>query len=209
MLANETYSAVFSDICDRLGLRHQALSPGLLPTSSRRVLIGWARTARSAPVHGTPERPYGPEIDFVDSLNAGDVAVLTTSGSSAACWGELFSTAAIGRGARGVVTDGLVRDGAKLAELAFPVFARGSHPTDCFGRLSIFESGTPIEIGGLTVAEGDLVVADRDGIVVVPRLRAAEVARLAIEKARTEDSARDLLLQGGYLREVWERYGVL
>lgn len=209
LLTAETYSAVYSDVCDRLGLRHQSMASGIVPTNSERVLVGWARTARSGPVDGIPERPYEHEIQFVDSLREGDVAVVATGDSNAACWGELFSTAAIGRGARGIVTDGLVRDGAKLARLDFPVHARGSHPTDCLGRISIAETGESVEIGELTVFEGDLIVADVDGVVVVPSARAEEVAALALEKARTENSARDLLLRGGYLRDVWAQYGVL
>ena len=101
-LAEETYSAVYSDVCDAAGFRHQTLDPGMrLLAGPKNVLIGWARTAVSRPVTDIPDRPYGGEIDFIDSLSTGDVVVLDCSRKPAAAWGELFSTASVGRGARG------------------------------------------------------------------------------------------------------------
>ena len=101
VLARETYSAVFSDVCDAIGKRNQTLQPGArLVAGPDRVLIGLARTAISMPVNEIPERPYGGEIDFVDSLAKDDLAVVDCSRKPAAAWGELFSTASAGRGAR-------------------------------------------------------------------------------------------------------------
>jgi regulator of RNase E activity RraA len=210
-LARTIYSAVLSDVCDASGLRSQTLDPGAcLVAGPQRVLIGWARTAVSMPVVEIPDRPYGGEIDFVDSLGAGDVVVLDCARKPAAAWGELFSTAAVGRGARGAVIDGLIRDVDKIDELGkFPVFARGARPTDSLGRVGIKDFDVPVCVYGLTVHPLDLIVADRDGITVVPRLRADEIIAMAVDKATTENSARELLLGGGRLRDVWEKYQVL
>jgi 4-hydroxy-4-methyl-2-oxoglutarate aldolase len=204
-----TYSAVFSDICDRLGLRSQTAAPGLLPLAGSGTLIGWARTAVSLPVTIAPERPYGHEIDFIDSLRLDDVVVLDCSQAPVAAWGELFSTAAKGRGARGVIVDGYLRDRSKIEALGFLAFGRGCRPTDSLGRISLSEADITVEIGGVPVRSGDLVIADEDGMVAVPREQAAEAIRLAVEKASTENKARDLLLQGGFLAQVWERFRVL
>lgn len=208
-VAAVTSSAVFSDICDALGLRNQTASPGIVPLGRPCTLVGWARTALSVPVEAPPARHYGGEIDFIDGLRAGDVAVVDCSGRPAAAWGELFSTAAKGRGARGAVIDGLVRDRRKIGELGFPVFGRGVRPTDSLGRVSLQEVDVPVTLGGVTVHPGDLVVADEDGVTVVPRDRAAETIDLALAKAATENKARDLLLGGGKLADVWERFRVL
>jgi 4-hydroxy-4-methyl-2-oxoglutarate aldolase len=208
-VAAVTYSAVFSDICDAIGLRGQTVSPGIGPLGGPGTLVGWARTAVSVPVEAAPARHYGGEIDFIDGLRLGDVAVVDCSQRPAAAWGELFSTAAVGRGARGAVIDGLVRDRRKITELGFPVFARGCRPTDSLGRVSIRDTDVPVEIGGVRVEPGDLVVADQDGITVVPRANAEHAIALALEKATTENKARDLLLQGGTLADVWERFRVL
>jgi regulator of RNase E activity RraA len=210
-LAEATYAAVFSDICDQLGMREQTLAPTIRRLAGpRRTLIGWARTALSLPVAAVPDRPYGLEIDFIDSLLPGDVVVLDCSGRPAAAWGELFSTASTGRGARGAIIDGHTRDVAKIDELGrFPVFATGARPTDSLGRVAIAEHDRPVCVAGTTVRSGDLVVADDDGVTVVPRASARQAIALALQKATTENRARDLLLGGGKLAGVWERFRVL
>lgn len=209
LAASVAYSAAVADICDALGLRLQTAAPTISCLHSTGTLVGWARTFRSHAVDAPPHRHYGGEIDFIDSLRPGDVAVGDASGSEAAAWGELFSTAAVGRGARGIVVDGFVRDIARIRERGFPVHARGVRPTDSLGRVSLEDHDVPIEVGGVPVRPGDLIVADLDGIVVVPQESAAEVIRRAIAKATVEDDARDLLLAGGTLANVWERFGVL
>jgi regulator of RNase E activity RraA len=210
-LSKETYAAVFSDVCDAAGLRQQTLEPGAkLLAGPSGVLIGWARTAVSRPLTDIPDRPYGGEIDFIDSLNVGDVVVLDCSRKPAAAWGELFSTASVGRGARGAIVDGLIRDKRLIDNLdRFPVFGRGLRPTDSLGRVAIAEYDIPVCVFGLTVYPGDLVVCDADGSIIVPRDYAFEIMEKAREKALTENSARELLLNGGLLRDVWEKYRVL
>lgn len=210
-LARETYSAVFSDVCDAIGKRNQTLEPGARHVAGPDgVLIGFARTAISMPVNEIPERPYGGEIEFMDSLAKDDLVVVDCSRKPAAAWGELFSTAAVGRGARGALIDGLVRDTAKINELnRFPVFARGARPTDALGRVAIRQWDVPVCVFGLAVFPGDLVVCDHDGVTVVPKEHISEVVPRALEKARIESHARELLLDGGYLHEVWEKYRVL
>jgi 4-hydroxy-4-methyl-2-oxoglutarate aldolase len=210
-LSDVTYSAVYSDACDAAGLRSQTLEPGArLMAGPSSVLIGWARTALSLPVTEAPERPYGGEIDFIDSLQIDDLIVMDCSRQPAAAWGELFSTAAVARGARGALIDGYVRDLAKIDTLnRFPVYGRGARPTDSLGRVSISAVDVPVCVFGLTVYPGDLVIADRDGVAVVPKARAADIVERARTKAMTENDARRLLLEGGYLRDVWETYRVL
>ena len=208
-VAAVTYSAVFSDVCDAMGLRDQTVSPGIMPLGGKGTLVGWARTALSRPVNEPPARHYGGEIDFIDSLRPGDVAVVDCSQHAVAAWGELFSTASKGRGARGAVIDGLIRDRRKIEELGFSVYGRGHRPTDSLGRVSIEEADTTIQLGGVEVRTGDLIVADEDGITVVPREHAEEAVERAVAKATTENKARDLLIAGGTLADVWERFRVL
>jgi regulator of RNase E activity RraA len=208
-LAELTYSAVFSDVCDRLGYRNQTAEPGIVPLAGKGVVVGWARTVWSRPVERPPEHHYGAEIDFLDSLRAGDVPVVNCSERPAAAWGELFSTASVGRGARGAIIDGYIRDREKIETLGFPVLARGCHPTDSLGRVSTRAVDIDIQLGGVKVATGDLVVADLDGVTIVPRAITDQAIDLAIEKAGLENGARDLLLAGGKMAEVWEKYRVL
>jgi regulator of RNase E activity RraA len=208
-VARECYAAVISDCCDALGLRSQTLEHGIVPLAGDGVLAGFARPVRSEAVERAPERHYGREIDFIDSLQPGDV-VMGACAPPVAFWGELFSAAARGRGARGAVVDGLVRDRARVGAVAgFVLHGRGTRPTDSLGRISIVEHDTPIVVGGVTVQRGDLVVADGDGVVVVPADVAPEVVERALAKAGAERSSFSMLLDGAYLREAWERHGVL
>lgn len=116
---SQIFAAVVSDVCDQLGYRHQALRPGISKVAGRDVLIGRARTARSARVESIPDDPYSGQIDFIDSLEVGDVVVAETGGSLDAFWGELFSAAARARGCLGAVVDGYVRDVERIEPLGF------------------------------------------------------------------------------------------
>lgn len=210
LLAEQSYSAAFSDACDRLGRRGQTLGPGVVPhTCASKTLVGWARVARSVPVDQPPDPPYGAEIAFLDSLAPGEVVMATAGGAPAALWGELFSAAALARGARGAVVDGLMRDRDRVEALGFPVHATGTRPTDSLGRVSLADTAGPAVVGGVSVSNGDLVVADADGVVVVPRELVERVVALALEKSVSERKGLALLRGGALLADVWGRYRVL
>jgi regulator of RNase E activity RraA len=150
------------------------------------------------------------EIEAIDSILPGEVVVVSTQQSTRnAPWGELLSTAAKARGAQGAVIDGLVRDVRKIEELKFPVLAAGIKPVDSMGRGIVTGYNVPVECGEVLVNPGDLVFADVDGIVVVPKDLVQEVIQLAWNKASREDSSRAELLNGTYLRDVFRKYGVL
>jgi 4-hydroxy-4-methyl-2-oxoglutarate aldolase len=204
------YTAVVSDSLDELGYRNQALREFIRPLSPDHRFVGWARTFAYADVYHVPADPYAMEIDALDSILTGEVVVVSTAGSiQNAPWGELLSTAARARGARGAVIDGLVRDVRKIQKLGFPVFARGIKPVDSKGRGSIIDYNVPIECAGARVSPGDLVFADYDGVIVVPAEVLPNVIQLATEKAEKEDGSRAELLRGAYLKDVFAKYGVL
>jgi 4-hydroxy-4-methyl-2-oxoglutarate aldolase len=207
-LAAVSYSAVWSDIADALGLHSQSVASGLHRFSGPDVLVGWARTASFVAVEVPPVHAYANEMKFVDSLQEGDVVVAVCSDHVAAVWGELFSAAAIARGARGVIVDGMVRDRRRLPD-GFSVLAKGSVPAESHGRLSLIAADDTLTMGGVTVSAGDLVIGDADGVVVVPAALADVATERALQKALTERSALSTLRAGGYLREVWDQYGVL
>jgi regulator of RNase E activity RraA len=209
-LTTRTYAAVFSDACDWAGRRAQTLAPGLAALAGGgHTLLGWARIAWSEPVDGPPDPPFAAEIAFLDSLTPGDVVVATAGGVPAALWGELFSAAAMARGARGAVIDGLARDVERVAALGFTLYARGTRPTDSLGRVALVDTEGPVEVGGVGVSNGDRLVADADGVVIVPAEAAERASAYALEKAATERKGLVALGAGGYLAEVWQRYGVL
>jgi regulator of RNase E activity RraA len=210
LVEEKLYTAVVSDAMDQLGMRSQAMREYLRPVYACKPFCGWARTVACSDVYHVPPAPYAMEIEALDSILPDEVVVVSTQQSKRnAPWGELLSTAAKARGARGAVIDGLVRDVQKIEALGFPVLAAGIKPVDSMGRGIVTEYNVPVECGEVLVIPGDLVFADVDGIVVVPRASVQEVLRLALGKASREDSSRAELLSGAYLRDVFRRHGVL
>jgi 4-hydroxy-4-methyl-2-oxoglutarate aldolase len=204
------YTAVVADSLDQLGARNQAMREYLRPVHARCTFAGWARTISCVDIYHIPPDPYSLEIEAVDSLLPGEVAVIGTARSTRnAPWGELLSTAAKARGARGAVVDGLVRDVGKIEELGFPVFAAGIKPVDSMGRGIVTAYNVPVECGEVLVQPGDFVFGDRDGIVVVPREMVKQTIELAADKVQRENHTRDELMNGSYLRDVYAKYGVL
>jgi 4-hydroxy-4-methyl-2-oxoglutarate aldolase len=202
--------AVVSDCLDRLGLRDQVMHPRLRPLGPSHRFAGRAHTAEVVPVNRVPENRaehYRGEIQAVDTLQPGDVLIASTCQGS--FWGELLSTAARYRGARGIVGDAYTRDVQQILDLGFPGFFAGIHAADSLGRIDVASVGTTVTCGDVVVHEGDYVLADYDGVVVVPSARIAELLERAEEKAARETDVRGALAGGDTVREVFDRFGIL
>lgn len=199
-----------SDALDMLGRRCQAMDGAIAPLTLGSRAVGRAATVQFAPVDHDVAEPYDAAIDFIDGMPPGAVSVVASGGSKrSGFWGELFSAAAIGRRAAGVVCDGYVRDSAKVRAMGFPVFAPGTRPIDFRARMEVTGSDRPVRCGGVLVNPGDLILADDDGVVVVPADVESQAIELANEKARRETIVLDELRGGATLRSVWDRYRVL
>ncbi|MGH2613680.1 MAG: RraA family protein [Thermomicrobiales bacterium] len=212
LMAERLYAAVVSDILDGLGFRNQVLRPGIVPVDrdSRQVLVGRAATVLVGPQYEVVAQPYTNQIAAIDALGPGEVVVSGVGGmTDVAVWGELFSNAAMARGARGFLTDGCHRDTRMVLELGFPVFSRGARPVDISGRGTVISFGRPIVVAGVAVRPGDIVFAEVDGIVIVPQEVAEETVSRAFAKVAKEDGAREDLRAGALLAEVWAKYRVL
>jgi regulator of RNase E activity RraA len=209
-LRHSLYSAVISDVLDALGLRDQVLSIPLRSVSGRAALVGRAKTTLWEEVDGIDPRPYELELQAVDDCRPGEVIVAAAAGSSrSGVWGELLSTAARNRGCLGAMVDGAVRDVAKMHELGFTVFARDVCPRDSRDRQRVTAVDVPVDVGGVRIAVGDLVFADADGVVVVPRAVEPEVLEKAWEKVTAENRVRDEIRAGSKAADVFRKYGVL
>ena len=208
----QLYSAVLSDSLDAIGVTSQAMSSAIRPLDDALKMCGRARTGIYMEVaHVEPGvNPYELEIAIVDDLKPGDVAVFACGGSSRiAPWGSLLSTATRARGAAGCVTDGFVRDILEIRNLKLPVFHGGIAPLDSKGRGQIQAVDVPVVCSGVRVAPGDLVFGDADGVVVVPQAIEAEVLKIAFDKINGEHHSINELRDGGFLRDVYAKYGVL
>lgn len=210
VMRDKLYAAVVSDVLDALGLHDQAMSARVRPIAPTMRIAGRAHPVLTADIYQRPADPYRLEIEAVDALQPGDVMVAATNGSERTCfWGELLSTAAISRDAVGCVIDGHCRDALQIIEMDFPVFCTGFRPVDSSWRSTVVDYDCPVECGNVLVHPGDIVFGDFDGIVVVPRLRLPEVIEAALAKVQGENQSREMLRQGGLLRDVYDRYGIL
>ncbi len=199
------------DALDAFGYTRQAPRLPIVPvTMPGCTLIGRAKTTLWADMaHPDPE-PYKLELAAVDSCRPDDVLVCAASGSNrSGIWGELLTTASRNTGCVGVIVDGAVRDVSKMTAMNFPVFARGMNPYDSRDRQRVIDMDITIELDGIQICPGDLIAADRDGIVIVPRSVEADVVQAAWNKAHAENEVRDAIRAGMSAAQAFETFGVL
>lgn len=209
-ISEHLYSSVLADILDEAGHRHQVMRPEVRPLYPGAKVAGRAATMLAVEVSELPAQPYHLLMEMLDGLRPGEVVVAGVKAQiRAALWGELLSTHTRARGGRGVVIDGLSRDSWGIEEMKFPVFATGLSPADSKGRLEVMSIRATIPVGGVSVADGDLVVADSDGCVVVPAAIEDDIIAKAMQKVSGEDKMRDVLRKGASIREVFKEYGIL
>ena len=193
-----------SNISD--GAHRQACLPGLVQLVPGTRACGPAVTVRTLP--GDWAKP----VEAIDAAGAGDVIVVDACGLPPAIWGELATESAKNKQLAGLVVHGAVRDAADIRKLGLPVWATHvtSHAGDPHG---LGEINVPIEIGGQTICPGDWIVADDDGVMVIPKARAVEMANRAADVLEAENRIRREIRDGNNtLAKVvnlqrWEKKG--
>jgi regulator of RNase E activity RraA len=204
------YSAVIADVLDFLGHRNQILGSDIRALTPANRLCGRVFTAKAVPVDEYPAEPYKLEMQAIDTMQNGDVLVVDAGHDChSAFWGELLTTACIAKGVRGIAMTACCRDMWALSRMNFPVFGIGCTPADSAGRLDVTQIGEPIEIDGVTTKNGDYIICDLDGVVIVPEEFADDVLRLAEEKVAGENTVRERLRAGVPIAEVFKQYGIL
>jgi len=188
-----------SDAMHRKGAMH-----GLFSVNPGLKMVGPAVTVQ------TFEGDWAKTVEAIDTAQSGDVIVIYNGGSDqVAPWGELATLSCINKGVSGVVIDGAVRDIDDIRRLEFPVFARAVVPNA--GEPKGFgEINAEIRCAGQTVRPEDYIVGDDNGIVVVPKERAYEIARRSVEVEKNESRIRDEITKGSTLSKVlrlekWEK----
>ncbi len=205
------YSGALSDILDALGYPDCAASPRAMirPLDPRTVCAGRVRTLLNAPCKTGRKDPYRLALELIDSLRPGDVAVTAATRSvETGIMGELSATAMRSRGARGCLIDGYTRDARKIIQMGFPVFAKGISPIDTTDRAAVIRYDGPIVFAQRKVLPSQIVFADLDGIIFIPRDIEEKVIREAIQKVRAETRVRRELRTGKTAREVWDKHRV-
>ena len=204
------YSAVVCDALDAIGLHEQSPRIALTNLTSQGLLVGRCRTTLWADMWHSDPRPYELELQAIDCCQTGEVFVAAAGGSMrSGIWGELLTTAAQNGGCVGAIVDGAVRDVGRIRDRDFPVFARGTCVYDSKDRQRVIDVDVPVSIGGVVFSPGDLVIADEDGVVLVPRAVEQNVLQRAWDKVHAENEVRNAIAAGMKATDAYARYGVL
>lgn len=200
-------TASVADAVDRLVGRRGYMDHRIKPRINERRVVGPAVTVLEGPT--TEFLPPHHALDLIDAADPGSVMVIGIDGEpDVAVWGGLMTAGAYARGLAGAVLDGGVRDLAEIRrDYDFPVFARSVSPGTTLGRFRTLGGNVPVTCGGIVVSAGDIVVADIDGVVVVPRASAAEVLKVAEEIDRRELEQARLIVDARSLKEGLAKYG--
>ncbi|TDD83844.1 RraA family protein [Actinomadura rubrisoli] len=177
----------------------------MLPGAGR--LVGPAATVLEVP---SPDpSPPTHALRAIDESEPGSVVCIAAGGADVAVWGGLMAAGAVANRIAGAVLDGGFRDVEEIRRdyPDFPVYARGSVPATTVGRYRTVSLNEPVEMGGVAVRPGDLIVADADGVVCVPAESVAAVLETALEIERREREQTALILELGSLRGGIEKHG--
>jgi regulator of RNase E activity RraA len=218
LIRDELYTAVIGDIMDKMGYLHQFLPPRIRPLRDDMFVAGRAMTVLEADVlesHAETgnntllKRPFGLMLEALDDLKEDEVYVCSGSSPRYALWGELMSARAIQCKAAGAVVNGYSRDTNGILALNFPSFSYGSYAQDQAPRGKVIDFRVPIEMEGVQINDGDILVGDIDGVCVVPRHIEESVFTKALEKARGERMVLKKIQEGMKAREAFDRYGIM
>ena len=203
-------TSLVCDALDSLGLRSQCLPGNLAPLTAGLHAVGTALPLETVVVDAVPDVPYRGLLRALDAVPRGAVVVTSAQGRpDVALWGELLSTICVARGAVGAVCAGPIRDVREIRALGFPVFATGAVPYDINGRLEVVGHTNAITVGGVEIAPGDLIVADDDGVAVVPAAVIDDVVARVAAKAEGESEFLNAIRAGMLPSQAFEQFRVL
>ena len=204
------YTAAITDVMDELGLQRQTLPAAIQPLVPDMRAAGYAFTARGRARKSGPRERDATLRQFLAMLGAvpaDSVLVLAANDNVAAHFGELSAEWLRSRRVRGAVIDGATRDAAYIGRIRFPTFVRYRTPQDSVPRWRVSDWGQPLTIGGVRIALGDVIVADLDGVVVVPRRAAHEVLVRCEKLVGTENKVRTAVKRGMLPLAAYEKFG--
>jgi regulator of RNase E activity RraA len=199
-------TSTLANALDDAGLHHnviaaiKAVSPGMR-------FAGPAVTVREVAgdygAYGSADFKVGA---ILDAAGPGDVIVVDLGGAACSTWGGMASLAATVKGVAGLLVDGGVRDLEEMIVFDFPVFARHLVPTTGRGRLKVEAIGEPVEVDGVAVAPGDIIVADGTGAVCLPRDVAGEIVTHAEALQRDDEAAVAEIQRGLGFSEAMKKF---
>lgn len=203
----EVATASVADAVDKVAGKRGYMDQSIKPRINDKKVVGPAVTVQEGPT--TEFVPPQHALDLIDSAEAGSVMVIGIDGeANVAVWGGLMTAGAYARDLAGAILDGGVRDLTEIRrDYGFPVYARAVSPGTTLGRFKTLGANVPVVCGGVEVNPGDIIVADIDGVVVVPRAHAEAILAMAQEIDRRELEQAKLIVQARSLKEGLAKYG--
>lgn len=209
LIKEKLYTPVVGDILDAMGYYHQFLPQEIRPLRDDMKLVGKAMTVLMIDVYGPQKKPFGYLTEALDQLEENEIYIATGGSKRCAYWGELLTATARTRGASGAVLNGWHRDTPQVLDQNWPVFSCGCYAQDSSVRTQVVDFRCDIEIGQVTIHDGDLIFGDVDGVLVIPAEIADEVIEKALEKAAGEKLVRKAIEGGMSATDAFAQFGIL
>jgi regulator of RNase E activity RraA len=202
------YTGAVHDVMRAMGLDRQVLPPAIKAIAPGTRLAGpvWTVEGRIDRAKTRHETLLG-WCTLLSRAPRGHVVVCQPHNNEIALMGELSAQTLAARGVLGYVVDGGSRDTDLVLAHGFPVFCSFLTPSDIVGRWTPDRYGEPITIGDVTIATGDFLLGDRDGVVIIPRSQAPEVVARTEDVVATESEMRCALIGGMDPVDAYHRYG--
>lgn len=200
-------TASVADAVDQITGKRAYMDQSIKPRINDKKVVGPAVTILEGPT--SEKLPPQHALDAIDESPAGSVIVISIPGeSNVAVWGGLMTAGAVANQHAGAILDGGVRDLTEIRrDYGFPVYARSVSPGTTVGRYATLASNVPVVVGDVEVHPGDIIVADIDGVVVVPSAHAEAVLRLAQDIDSRELEQARLIIDEKSLRKGLAKYG--
>ena len=206
----ETYPASVSDAVELVTGKSGTMRHDMKLVTGK-PMVGRAVTSLSRPAPpeaATPALATKHSVEMIDAAKPGEVGVIVMEGTlDIAAMGNLMGTAAIVRGMAGMVLDGAIRDVWDIRRMGLTVYARSATPATAVGHHATVARNVPVQCAGVTVRPGDIIVADEDGVVVVPQERAEEVLKKAREIDDRERGMFPFIREHKSLQKAIELFG--
>lgn len=205
---SQLYTGALHDVMRGMGLRDFTLPSTIRSQTVQKKIAGPAFTLLGR-VDGRadPHQTLLSWTGFLSKAKPGHVVVIQPNDNEVAHMGELSGEVLMKKGVPGCVIDGATRDVSFLIDMNMPIYARYTTPRDIVGYWLADGLDVPVTIGPVTIHPGDYVLADQDGVIVLPKARAEEIVTAAETASKTENKIRTAILTGMDPQAAYLKYG--
>jgi len=202
------YTGALHDVMRAMGLRDFTLPSSIRSVTIQKKIAGPVFTLLGkVDAHADPHQTLLSWTGFLSKAKPGHVVVIQPNDNEVAHMGELSGEVLMKKGVPGCVIDGATRDVSFLIGMKMPIYARYTTPRDIVGYWLADGIDVPVTIGPVTVNPGDYILADQDGVIVLPKARAEEIVAAAETASKTENRIRTAILAGMDPQQAYLKYG--